>query len=66
MFGTTNTIAKRVASVIKERVRIAQERYDQSCNQIDTDTETAVQDLYTKAEDQKERLADDLVRSVIG
>lgn len=66
MFGTTNTIAKRVASVIKERVRVAQERYDQSCSQIDTDTENAVQDLYTKADEQKERLADDLVRSVIG
>ncbi len=65
MFGT-NTIAKRVAAVIKERVRIAQERYDQSCAQIDHDCAVQIENIYTKQLEDKERLADDLVRSVIG
>lgn len=65
MFGT-NTIAKRVAAVIKERVRIAQERYDESCRQIDHDCAVEIEQIYTRQADQKEKLADDLVRSVIG
>lgn len=63
---TTNTIAKRVAAVIKERVRVAQERFDQSCSQIDHDCACQVTEMYAKRDSQKEQLADDLVRSVIG
>ena len=64
MFG--NTIAKRVAAVIKERVRVAQERYDAACSQIDHDCAVKIEQIYTEQVDQKEKLADDLVKSVIG
>jgi queuine/archaeosine tRNA-ribosyltransferase len=65
MFGS-NTIAKRVAAVIKERVRIAQERFDQSSAEIDHNCACQVTEIYAKRDAQKEQLADDLVRSVIG
>lgn len=62
----TNTIAKRVAAVIKERVKTAQKHYDQVCSQIDTDCSARVDEAYRKRDSDKADIADTLVKGIVG
>ena len=71
MFG--NTIAKRVTKVIKQRVRNAQKKFEESCAKIDQECKEEVARIKNqialaeaKKFDDKERLADELVESVLG
>ncbi len=62
----TNTIAKRVAKVIKDRTALAEQRYAEVSKQINADYLERMDALTKECEQKKADVADELVKEVLG
>lgn len=60
------TIQKRVMTVIKQKIQEAQELFDKEIEQLETDHETAIENLKSKLEVNKEDIADKHVSRILG
>lgn len=65
-FGKPNVIKKRVMAVIESRIQAAETSFQERSSEIDRDAEIQVQQVYRKADEDKDTLADTLVNGILG
>lgn len=64
-FTKDNTISKKVMDVVQARITAAQSKYDEGCEKIDTSAATAIEQVQTQAEKDRDVLAETLASSVL-
>lgn len=63
---TTKPIYRRVFAVIREKLKAAQMEFDQGVAKIEAETTAKIDNLYAEESTRKAKLADELVKSVLG
>lgn len=66
MFGSGNQVAKRVTSVINQRIKEAQVKFNLESKSIDEEVDVKIAELRTEAEGKRMDTLDALVSSIIG
>ncbi len=62
----SGVIARRVAAVLKQRVKDAEVEYNNQCLAIDTDCDQKINEVEENRIDYKANAADELVAKIIG